>query len=426
MEGDWKFAIRGYPKKGPFGIKGKSPEFNGVRCDSLSVDDVATVLKTHMGNFYHVVDVSDMIATFFRKNLKDASGFSDKVYLIDSRHRIGNVRVWIFSLPKNSDIVVVGLSLVTRFDDHLKSGVDNGVDCVYVTQLANIGYVVVRSLSTVIDDFTAILNDGPYSFGKSTVSEYFGYGNILRAKSTDWVAFPNQSEKKKTSESLSNQDKEQNSKKGNLMKNSGKKDDVQKVVVKESNGYPEDISIEAVGMVLKAFMEEKYQVEDVTHDMAVFMKNNDDRIQEFRDEVYLVSPRHSNETVRVWIKQPKKSVIVEFAHVVEYDDDLVPVVYYEHHNRHTVLQSPVNIGYLEVYSLSLLVSGFMTMVNDGPYFSEKETDSADSMFYRCGDICRAWSLEGEKILQKPKGIKEAQRIVDSLSRKARKNGNSDE
>lgn len=209
------------------------------------------------------------------------------------------------------------------------------------------------------------------------------------------------------------------------MKDSGKKDDVQKVVVKESNEYPEDISIEAVGMVLKAFMEEKYQVEDVTHDMAVFMKNNDDRIQEFRDEVYLVSPRHSNETVRVWIKQPKKSVIVEFSHVVEYDDDLVPMVYYEH-NRHTVLQPPVNIGYLEVYSLSLLVSGFTTMVNDGPYFSEKKTDSADSMFYRCGDICRAWSLEGEKILQQPKGIKEAQRIVDGLSRKAREEDNSDE
>lgn len=424
MEGDWKFVIRGYSKK-PFEPKNKSFEFNGVRCDSLSVDDVATVLKTHMENLYHVVDVSDMVATFFSKNLKDASGFSDKVYLIDSRHRIGNVRVWIFSLPKNPDIVVVGLSLVMKFDDHLKPGVYNGVDCVYVTQLANIGYVAVRSLSTVIDDFTAILNDGPYSFGKSTFSEHFGYGNILRAKSTDWVAFPNQPEEKKTSESLSNQDKEQNSKKGNLMKNSGKKDDVQKVVVKESNGYPEDISIEAVGMVLKAFMEEKYQVEDVSHDMAVFMKNNDDDIYDFRDEVYLVSPIHSNETVRVWIKQPKKSVIVEFSHVVEYNDDLVPMVYYEH-NRHTVLQPPVNIGYLEVYSLSLLVSGFMTMVNDGPYFSEKETDSADSMFYRCGDICRAWSLEGEKILQQPKGIKEAQRIVDGLSRKAREEDNSDE
>lgn len=204
------------------------------------------------------------------------------------------------------------------------------------------------------------------------------------------------------------------------MKDSGKKDDVRKVVVKESNGCPEDISIEAVGMVLKAFMEEKYQVEDVTHDMAVFMKNNDDRIQEFRDEVYLVSPRHSNETVRVWIKQPKKSVIVEFTHVVEYDDDLVPVV--SEHNRHSVLQPPVNIGYLEVYSLKLLIGDFRVMIDDGPYFSEKETDSADSMFYRCGNICRAWSLEGEKILQKPKGIKEAQRIVDNLSRNARENG----
>lgn len=423
MEGDWKFVIRGYNKK-PFEPKNKSFEFNGVRCDSLSVDDVATVLKTHMENLYHIVDVSDMVATFFSKNLKDASGFSDKVYLIDSPHRIGNVRVWIFSLPKNPDIVVVGLSLVMKFDDHLKPGVYNGVDCVYVTQLANIGYVAVRSLSTVIDDFTAIINDGPYSFGKSTFSEHFGYGNILRAKSTDWVAFPNQPEEKKTSESLSNQDKEQNSKKGNLMKNSGKKDDVQKVVVKESNGYPEDISIEAVGMVLKAFMEEKYQVEDVSREMAVFMKNNDDGIQDFRDEVYLVSPRHSNETVRVWIRQFKKSVIVEFSHVVEYNDDLIPVV--DEHNRHTVLQPSVNIGYLEVFSLSLLVSGFTTMVNDGPYFSEKKTDSADSMFYRCGDICRAWSLEGEKILQKPKGIKEAQRIVDGLSRKAREEGNSDE
>ena len=208
------------------------------------------------------------------------------------------------------------------------------------------------------------------------------------------------------------------------MKDSGKKDDVQKVVVKESDGCPEDISIEAVGMVLKAFMEEKYQVEDVTRRMAIFMKASDDRIQEFRDEVYLVSPRHGNETVRVWIRQPKKSVIVEFSHVVEYDDDLIPVV--DEHNRHTVLQPHVNIGYLEVFSLSLLVSGFTTMVNDGPYFSEKKTDSADSMFYRCGDICRAWSLEGEKILQNPKGIKEAQRIVDGLSRKAREEGNSDE
>lgn len=208
------------------------------------------------------------------------------------------------------------------------------------------------------------------------------------------------------------------------MKDSGKKDDVQKVVVKESGGYPEDVSIEAVGMVLKALMEERYQVENVTRRMAVFMKASDDEIQEFRDEVYLVKPRHGNETVRVWIKQPKKSVIVEFTHVVEYDDDLISVV--SEHNRHSVVQAPVNIGYLEVFSLSLLVSGFTTMVNDGPYFSEKKTDSADSMFYRCGDICRAWSLEGEKILQKPKGIKEAQRIVDSLSRKARENGNSDE
>lgn len=420
MEGDWKFAIRGYSKK-PFWPKSKSSEFNGVRCDSLSVDDVAMVLKTHMESLYHVVDVSDMVAGFFRDNLEDASGFSDKVYLIDSHCGAGKIRVWIFRLP---DIVVVGLSLVTRFDDHLKPGIDDGVNCVYVTRLANIGCVAVRSLSTVIDDFTAILNDGPYNFGKSTFFEYFGYGNILRAKSIDWAVSLNQSEEKKTSESLSNQDKEQDSKKGNAMKNMEKKGTGQKVVVKESNGYPEDISIEAVGMVLKAFMEEKYQVEDVTHDMAVFMKNNDDGIQDFRDEVYLVSPRHSNETVRVWIRQLKKSVIVEFSHVVEYDDDLIPVV--DEHNRHTVLQPSVNIGYLEVYSLSLLVSGFKTMVDDGPYFSEKETDSADSMFYRCGNICRAWSLEGEKILQQPKGIKEAQRIVDGLSRKAWENGEGED
>lgn len=185
MEGDWKFAIRGYSKK-PFGHKNKSHDFNGVRCDSLSVDDVAMVLKTHMGNLYHVVDVSDMVTGFFRNNLKDVSGFSDKVYLIDPHHGAGKIRVWIFRLLKNPDIVVIGLSLVTRFDDHLKPGIDDGVNCVYVTQLANIGYVAVRSLSTVIDDFTAILNDGPYSFGKSTVSEYFGYGNIIRAKSIDW------------------------------------------------------------------------------------------------------------------------------------------------------------------------------------------------------------------------------------------------
>lgn len=420
MIGDWKFAIRGYPKKGLFGIKRKFHDFNGVRCDSLSVDDVAMVLKTHMESLYHVVDVSDMVAGFFRDNLEDASGFSDKVYLIDSYCGAGKIRVWIFRLLKNPDIVVVGLSLVTRFDDHLKPGIDDGVNCVYVTQLANIGYVAVRSLSTVIDDFKAILNDGPYSFGKNTVSEYFGYGNILRAKSIDWTVSLSQSEEKKTSESLSNQDKEQNSKKGNAMKNMEKKDTGRKVVVNESGGYLEDISIEAVGMVLKAFMEEKYQVEDVTHDMAVFMKNNDDGIQDFRDEVYLVSPRHSNETVRVWIKQPKKSVIVEFTHVVEYDDDLIPVV--SEHNRHSVLQPPVNIGYLEVHSLKLLIGDFKTMVDDGPYFSEKETDSADHMFYRCGNICRAWGLEGEKILQNPKGIKEAQRIVDGLSRKARENG----
>lgn len=194
----------------------------------------------------------------------------------------------------------------------------------------------------------------------------------------------------------------------------------QKVVVNESGGYPEDVSIEAVGMVLKALMEEKYQVKDVTHDMAVFMENNDDDIYDFRDEVYLVRTGHSNETVRVWIKQPKKSVIVEFSHVFAYDDRLIPVV--SENNRHSVLHPPVNIGYLEVYSLKSLIGDFMAMVNDGPYFSEKETDSADSMFYRCGNICRAWSLEGEKILQKPKGIKEAQRIVDSLSRKARENG----
>ncbi len=208
------------------------------------------------------------------------------------------------------------------------------------------------------------------------------------------------------------------------MKNMEKKDAGRKVVVKESNGYPEDISIEAVGMVLKALMEEKYRVKDVTHDMAVFMKNNDDKIHDFRDEVYLVSPRHSNETVRVWIRQPKKSVVVEFTHVVEYDDDLIPVV--SEHNRHSVLQAPVNIGYLEVYSLKLLVGDFRAMVDDGPYFSEKENDSADSMFYRCGNTCRAWSLEGEKILQNPKGIKEAQRIVDSLSRKARENGEGED
>lgn len=424
MEGDWKFAIRGYPKKGFFGIKRKFHDFNGVLCDSLSVDDVAMVLKTHMESLYHVVDVSDMVAGFFRNNLDDASGFSDKVYLIDSYCGAGKIRVWIFRLLKNPDIVVVGLSLVTRFDDHLKPGIDDGVNCVYVTRLANIGYVAVRSLSTVIDDFNAILNDGPYGFGKSTISEYFGYGNIIRLKAVDGVVFPNQPEEKKTSESSSNQDKERNSKKGSALKDSGKKDDVQKVVVKKLNGCPEDISIEAVGMVLKALMEEKYQVKDVTHDMAVFMKNNDDSIQEFRDEVYLVSPRHSNETVRVWIKQPKKSVIVEFSHVVEYDDDLIPVV--SEHNRHTVLQSPVNIGYLEVYSLKLLICDFKTMVNDGPYFSEKDTDSADHMFYLCGNICRAKSIEGEKILQNPKGIKEAQRIIDSLSRKALGEGNSDE
>lgn len=413
MEGDWKFAIRGYPKKGLFGIKGKSFEFNGVRCDSLSVDDVATVLKTHMGNLYHVVDVSDMVTGFFRNNLKDASGFSDKVYLIDSHHGAGKIRVWISRLLKNPDIVVIGLSLVTRFDDHLKPGIDDGVDCVYVTQLANIGYVAVRSLSTVIDDFTAILNDGPYSFGKSTFPEYFGYGNIIRAKSTDWTVSLNQSEEKKTSESLSNQDKEHSSKKGSTMKDSGKKDDVRKVVVKESNGCSEDISIEAVGMVLKAFMEEKYQVEDVTRRIAVFMKANDDRIYNFRDEVYVVTSLLTHETVRVWLKQYKDSVVVELAHVIKYDDGLFTVP--EGECFHRVKQLTADIGYFNVVSLRSVVSDFKAMVNDGPYSSEKTETADDEAFFHYGNIHRAKNLDGVKILQrKPEDYDDAEQILDDL------------
>lgn len=179
------------------------------------------------------------------------------------------------------------------------------------------------------------------------------------------------------------------------------------------------ISVEAVGLILRTFLNKKYYVENVTEDMAGFLSRNDDYLYDFRDEVYVVKSLLRHETVRVWLKQHKDSVVVELTHVIRYDDGLF--TFPEGEYFHRVKQLTADIGYFNVVSLKSVVSDFKAMVDDGPYSSEKMETVDDEAFFHYGNIHRAKNLDGVKILQgKPEDYDDAQLIVDDLYKEWKK------
>lgn len=187
----------------------------------------------------------------------------------------------------------------------------------------------------------------------------------------------------------------------------------QKIESENPEIHHDRISVEAVGLILNIFLSRKHFVDNVTEDMAGFLSRNDDYVYDFRDEVYIVKLSFSHETVRVWLKQHKDSVVVELSHVIRYDDGLFTVPEGEHFHR--VKQLPVDIGYFNVVSLKSVVSDFKALVDDGPYSSEKTETADDEAFFHYGNIHRAKNLDGVKILQrKPEDYDDAQLIVDGL------------
>lgn len=187
----------------------------------------------------------------------------------------------------------------------------------------------------------------------------------------------------------------------------------QKTESENSEIHHDRISVGAVGLILKTFLNRKYCIEDVTEDMADFLSRNDDYLYDFRDEVYVVDSLLTHETVRVWLKQHKDSVVVELSHVIRYDDGLF--IFPEGEYFHRVKQLTADIGYFNVVSLRSVVSDFKAMVNDGPYSSEKTETADDEAFFHYGNIHRAKNLSGVKILQrKPEDYDDAKQILDDL------------
>ena len=178
-------------------------------------------------------------------------------------------------------------------------------------------------------------------------------------------------------------------------------------------------SVEAVRLILGTFLDRKYCTENVTEDMASFLSRNDDFLYDFRDGVYVVKSLLTHETVRVWLKQHKDSVVVELTHVIRYDDGLF--IFPEGECFHRVKQLTADIGYFNVVSLRSVVSDFKAMVDDGPYSSEKTETADDEAFFHYGNIHRAKNLDGVKILQrKPEDYDDAEQILDDLYKEWRK------
>lgn len=175
-------------------VQGTESENSEIHYDRLSVEAVSLILRSFFKkNQIDVDDVSERLARFISRNDDYRDDVRDEAYFIRRGFSNECVRVWV--KLDNHHVVV-------RFDHALdfKYGMtpvveknEYGCERHHIQVfLPNIGYFKVRSLSTVFDDFMAMLNDGLYSFDKCESEDYKGlyyqYGNIHRSKSLDGYA----------------------------------------------------------------------------------------------------------------------------------------------------------------------------------------------------------------------------------------------
>lgn len=153
--------------------------------DHVSAEAVAVVLESYLHNAYEMHEVTDDIRGLFARNGEEMKTSGDRIYMVNPFASKEFVRVWVHQRPKDNPSVVVLLSHAMQYDYGIFP-FDGGNGEVMMVVTPNIGQFAVRGLDSAVDDFRALVDDGPYRFRKTT--EYGGFhvhGNIERNAMTD-------------------------------------------------------------------------------------------------------------------------------------------------------------------------------------------------------------------------------------------------
>lgn len=148
--------------------------------DHVSAEAVAVVLESYLRNVYEMHEVTDDIRELFARNGEEMKTSGDRIYMVNPVDSKEFVRVWVHQRPKDNPSVVVLLSHAMQYDYGIFP-FDGGNGEVMMVVAPNIGQFAVRGLDSAVDDFRALVDDGPYRFRKNT--EYGGFhvhGNIER------------------------------------------------------------------------------------------------------------------------------------------------------------------------------------------------------------------------------------------------------
>lgn len=148
--------------------------------DHVSAEAVAVVLESYLHNVYEMHEVTDDIRELFTRNGDGVKTSDDRIYMVNPVDSKELVRVWVHQRPKDNPSVVVLLSHAMQYDYGIFP-FDGGNGEVMMVVSPNIGQFAVRGLDSVVDDFRALVEDGPYRFRGTT--EYGGFhvhGNIER------------------------------------------------------------------------------------------------------------------------------------------------------------------------------------------------------------------------------------------------------
>ena len=148
--------------------------------DHVSAEAVAVVLESYLHSVYEMHEVTDDIRELFTRNGDGVKTSDDRIYMVNPVDSKEFVRVWVHQRPKDNPSVVVLLSHAMQYDYGIFP-FDGGNGEVMMVVSPNIGQFAVRGLDSVVDDFKALVDDGPYRFRK--ITEYDGFhvhGNIER------------------------------------------------------------------------------------------------------------------------------------------------------------------------------------------------------------------------------------------------------
>lgn len=151
----------------------------------VSAEAVAVVLESYLHNAYEMHEVTDDIRELFARNGEEMKTSGDRIYMVNPVDSKEFVRVWVHQRPKDNPSVVVLLSHAMQYDYGIFP-FDGGNGEVMMVVAPNIGQFAVRGLDSAVDDFRALVDDGPYRFRKNT--EYGGFhvhGNIERSAMID-------------------------------------------------------------------------------------------------------------------------------------------------------------------------------------------------------------------------------------------------